>query len=169
MLKPQDVVLALYLSGKNPRTQGEIAAALGLSQPEISNGLKRLQEARLLLHDARSVIVPNLLEFCVHGVKYVYPPIVGRRRRGIPTVALVAPLRDLVSGEDGELIWPDSTGSARASSLEPIHSCVPHAAQQDARLHELLALLDGIRVGKSRMRKLAEDHLAKRLGAKEPK
>jgi hypothetical protein len=72
-----------------------------------------------------------------------------------------------VSGEDGELIWPDSAGSVRAPSLEPIHSCVPHAAQQDARLHEVLALIDGIRVGKSRMRKIAEEQLAQRLGAKE--
>jgi hypothetical protein len=44
---------------------------------------------------------------------------------------------------------------------------VPHAAQQDARLHEVLALIDGIRVGKSRMRKIAEEQLAQRLGAKE--
>lgn len=169
MLKPQDVVLALYLTGAQPRTQGEIAGVIGLSQAEISNALKRLQAARLLLHDARGVIVPNLLEFCIHGVKYAYAPVVGRRRRGVPTAALVAPLRGHVSGEEGELVWPDSAGSVRAQSLEPIHPCVPHAAQQDARLHELMALVDGIRVGKSRMRKLAEEKLAARLEVGENK
>lgn len=169
MLRPQDLILALYLVDSQPVTQGEIASALGLSQAEISNALKRLQASRLLLRDARSVIAPHLLEFCVHGVKYAYPPVIGRRQGGVPTAALVAPLLGHVSGEEGDLVWPDPQGSARGSSLIPLHSCAPHAARNVVKLHELLALLDGIRVGKSRMRQLAEAALQQRLLPKKDK
>ena len=166
VLKPQDVVLALYLAGAPPQTQSQLGRVLGLSQAEINNALRRLRAARLLLEDARSVIVPNLLEFCLHGVKYAYAPVVGRARRGIPTAGLASPLKGKVLGEEGELVWPSAEGTVRAASLEPLHPCVIVASQSDARLHELLALVDGIRVGKSRMRQLAERALIERLGGR---
>jgi len=168
VLKPQDVVLALYLSGAGPQTQSQVGSVLGLSQSEVSYALRRLQDAQLLLQDARSVVVPHLIEFCIHGVKYAYSPVVGRRRRGIPTAALAPPLKGKVMGEESELVWPSGEGTARAASLEPLHPCAIVASQANPHLHELLALLDGIRVGKSRMRQLAEAELIKRLRARQP-
>lgn len=163
MLRPQDLVLALHLSLGRPATQGEMARCLGLSQAEVSNALKRLQQARLLMNDARSVVLPRLFEVCVHGVPYFLPAQLGRRARGVPTVALIQPLLGKVAGEEGELVWPYKDGTERAPSLEPIHPCVPHAASQDERLHTLLALVDAIRVGKSRMVTLATNELRARL------
>lgn len=156
MLKPQDVVVALYLSGTPAHTQGAMGQEVGLSQAEISNSIRRLQASRLLLQDGYTVILPNLIEFCVHGLKYSHPANIGRRTGGIPTAALTQPLRGKVSGEEGDLVWPSPKGEVRAPSIEPLHRCVPHAVQGDRRLHQLLALIDGIRAGKSRMSQVAE-------------
>lgn len=84
----------------------------------------------------------------------------------MPTVALAAPLVGRVSGEETELVWPSSHGSARASSLAPIHPCAVHAAIQDDHVYELLVLLDGIRVGKNRVRELSTELLYQRLEEK---
>jgi hypothetical protein len=43
---------------------------------------------------------------------------------------------------------------------------VPDAARSDPKLYELLALVDAIRVGRARERKLAESELEKRLAHK---
>jgi len=43
--------------------------------------------------------------------------------------------------------------------VEPLHPCVPFAAMQDARLYELLALFDALRVGKARERGMALERL----------
>lgn len=166
MLKPQDIVLALYLTGAPARTQGAIGHDLGLSQAEISNSIRRLQASRLLLQDARTVIVPNLIEFCVHGLKYSHPARIGRRTSGIPTAALIEPLKGRVSTEEGDLVWPAPQG-VRAASIEPLHRCVLHAVQGDRRLHQLLALIDGVRVGKSRMSQVSERLLKELLYEKE--
>lgn len=156
VLKPQDVVLALYLTGTSARTQSEIAGQVGLSQGEVSNALKRLRASRLLLDDARTIVVPHLVELCVHGIKYVFPAEVGRKVGGMPTVALAPPLAGNIFGEEAELVWPSPRGTARAASLEPLHPCVVHAAERDERLYQLLSLLDGIRVGRARLREVAE-------------
>lgn len=149
-------MVAFHLLQGQPLSQDERAAKVGLSQPEVSNALKRLKASRLLLADARTVVVPHLLELCVHGVKYFYPPVLGSRTGGIPTATLASPLKGKVAGEDTDLVWPAARGTTRANSLAPIHPCAVHAAQNDERVYQLLVVLDGIRVGKARLRSISE-------------
>src|SRR6187431_2934075 len=104
MLRPQDLVIALHLAGAPALPQRAMSDALGLSQPEISNALRRLRAAQLLLAQGRDVIVPNLLEFCIHGVRYAFAAEVGRPKRGVPTASMMSPLKERVSGEDGALV-----------------------------------------------------------------
>jgi hypothetical protein len=167
VLKPQDIVVAFHLLQRQGLSQREMAVQVGLSQPEISNALKRLHASRLLLGDGRTVVVPHLLELCVHGVKYFFPPVLGHRRGGLPTVTLAPPLKGKVAGEDTDLVWPVPRGTARANSLEPIHPCAVHAAQNDERVYELLVVLDGIRIGGNRIRSLSEEILAELVNSTE--
>lgn len=167
MLRPQDLVLALHLSGSPARTQAEIGQALGLSQAEISNGLQRLRRSHLLVPDSRIPNLPNLIEFCAHGARYAFAAEPGPAKRGIPTAALAAPLKGRVGGAEGELVWPAARGTERATSISPLHSCVVHAVTRDPRLHRLLALLDGIRVGHSRLRQLSVELLSAELSGEE--
>ena len=150
------------------RTQGEMAEQLGLSQPEISNALRRLKASQLVLQDAREPNIPNLLEFCEHGVRYAFAVQAGGPKRGLPTGSLASPLKEKLSGDEGALVWASPDGPARAPSLEPLHPCVLHAAQRDAKLYRMLSLLDGIRVGRNRMRKVAAELLAQEFAARGP-
>ena len=47
--------------------------------------------------------------------------------------------------------------------VEPLHRCVPGAAMRDAKLYDLLALIDAVRVGQARERELARKGLEVRL------
>lgn len=167
MLKAQDIVVAFHLLQGEGLSQSEIGEKVGLSQPEISNALRRLKASRLLMSDSRTVIVPHLIELCVHGVKFFFPPELGSRRSGMPTVTLAFPLKGMVMGDELDLVWPMGRGTARANSLQPIHDCVVHAAERDARVYELLVLLDGIRTGKARVREISEELFIERIQKKE--
>jgi len=164
MLRPQDLVIALHLATGQVLPQRGMAAALGVSQAEISHALRRLRKGHLLA-ESGEVVVPNLLEFCIHGVRYAFAADVGRPLRGMPTVAMVSPLKERLSGDEGVVVWPAPDGSERAPALEPLHPCVVHAAQRDPKLHRMLALLDAIRIGRNRMRTLAAELLARELAS----
>lgn len=83
-----------------------------------------------------SPLVPALHEFAVHGVRCVWPAVLGTVKRGIPTSFGAAPL---------------------------IYRTAPDAALADPALHRLLALLDALRTGRARERMLAADLLKREL------
>ncbi len=56
----------------------------------------------------------------------------------------------------------------RGHSIEPLHPKVPAAARRDPQLAQWLALLDAIRLGDSRVRKLAAQELRNGLRAGAP-
>ena len=62
--------------------------------------------------------------------------------------------------------FADRTDPAvRGAAVEPLYRSVPQAARLDSALYELLALVDAIRIGRARARKLAESMLRSRLQA----
>ena len=62
--------------------------------------------------------------------------------------------RVFAPGSD-DCVWPHPNGSVRGQGLEPLHPSVPFAAMQDAKLYEMLALFDALRVGRARERGMA--------------
>jgi len=54
-----------------------------------------------------------------------------------------------------DVVWPSDSGEAYGVSLLPLHSCVPVASLRRATFHELMALIDVLRVGRVRERQLA--------------
>ena len=66
---------------------------------------------------------------------------------------------------DGELppVWPDPEGTVRGEELRPLYRSAPAAARRDPALYELLALVDAVRAGRPRERKLAVAELEARL------
>jgi len=167
-LKPQDVVVILKLSeyqGSRPPIAG-VASALCMSASEVHAAMKRAKAARLL-HEVEMGERPNikaLEEFLLHGLKYVFPPKYGGMARGMPTSYAAEPLcRYIQPGDEPPPVWPTPTGPVRGMALEPLYPSVPRAAKDDARLYELLALVDAIRSGRARERKLAEKELQARL------
>lgn len=167
MLRAQDILVLLKLAsgGNVPWRQQDLAVALKLSQAEIHNTLRRSALAGLFEPESRRVQRQALLEFLVHGLKYVFPAQLGGRARGVPTAWAAEPLvHKLVAGDDDDRpVWAHADGKIRGASIEPLYKTAPEASLSDPKLHELLALVDAIRVGRARERKLAADLLKERL------
>lgn len=168
ILKPQDVVilLALALPGGPEKTNRVLAADLFVSTSEISGAINRLRAARLLRSGTKKPVRHAMTEFLLCGVKYAYPPDRGGQTRGLPTSYAAPPLsRLVVQPETDPPVWPDAEGTVRGYSFSPLYPTVPRAAINDARLYELLALLDALRDGRPREAEFAGPELKKRLEA----
>jgi hypothetical protein len=75
------------------------------------------------------------------------------------------------SGEEPPPVWPYARGRVRGQAIEPLHPAGPEAVEGWPGLGEILALLDSLRAGDSRVRRVAEDFLVSLLSkrAKERK
>ncbi|MSQ52705.1 MAG: hypothetical protein EXR28_12535 [Betaproteobacteria bacterium] len=170
-LKPQDIVVLLKLVaiGSEPWTFQRLAVELSISQSEVHASVRRAVAARLVSDATTATGKPvraALLEFLLHGVKYAYPPEHGALTRGVPTGYAAPPLNKVISASsDPPPVWPYAQGTARGVAFQPLYPSVPVAALLDARLYELLALVDAIRGGRARERNLATRELESRLGA----
>ena len=71
------------------------------------------------------------------------------------TDVIVQPLASQLQNSGDVPVWAHPEGSARGPSISPIYRTAPQAALVDPALHRLLALLDGLRIGRVRERELA--------------
>lgn len=163
-MKPQDVLLLLKIISMNTSTwnQKPIAEALGLSQSEVSEAVGRCKYAGLLAQNGKTVLRMALLEFLQFGLRYVFPIHPGAVVRGVPTSHSAKPLSDEIHSTEA-YVWPLGKGSMRGHSIVPLYPSVPEAALKDQKLHELLALVDALRVGRAREKELAIKELRKRM------
>ncbi|MFA6028618.1 MAG: hypothetical protein WC969_02060 [Elusimicrobiota bacterium] len=162
------MVVLLKMTASNERSWRlvDLSQELGLSVSEVSMALERCKRSRLLDSSRKKINRAALLEFVVHGLKYVYPAEPGSLSRGVPTAHSAPPLsRGIVSNENDQYVWPSGEGSMRGQAIEPLYPSVPHAAMRDPALHELLALVDALRVGRARERQIAAEELERRLHA----
>lgn len=165
LLRPQDLFVALKLTleprGK-PRPYAALAHDLAMSPSKVHDAVQRATGAGLLLAD-RQPHKRALLEFVLHGVRYAFYAKLGPVTVGMPTAHAAPPLAEEIAASELPPVWPDPAGPVRGEALEPLHNSVPAAARNDPSLYELLALVDALRVGRARERKLAAEHLARRL------
>ena len=96
-----------------------------------------------------------LAEFALHGAKYAFPGVRLPLAVGVPTSHSAPAFAGVFAPGSTDFVWPHPNGSVRGIGVEPLHPSVPYAAMQDARLYELLALFDALRVGKARERNMA--------------
>lgn len=168
-LKPQDIVVLLKLINlKENWSYRFLATELFMSVGEAHNALDRASRAKLFDTDHMRPRIQALEEFLVHGLKYSFPAERGSLTRGMPTGYAAPPLNSIISQIDGEHppVWSDPEGPTRGYKLEPLYASVPKAAKQDKSLYALLALVDAIRDGRARERKLAAEHLHQLLRQK---
>lgn len=173
-MKSQDIVIMLKLVSlenqirhghldvsiiSDPFALRSLEAELGISKTEISASIRRSMEANLAIKssDRAKVNRRNLIEFVQHGLKYVFPAKPGAPQRGVAT-SFAAPMLEgkLVSSGADIYVWPHPEGTQRGLSIVPLFKSVPAAALKDARLYELLALVDAIRTGNQREANLAQ-------------
>ncbi len=156
-LRPQDIAVALRLA-QHPEERYELLAdALGLSLSATHRAVQRLRQAHLLLPDQRKVNRSALMEFLQYGARYAFPPVRGPQVRGMPTAWSVAGLMEQLSSSSSSssVVWPDPNGTMRGESITPLYDGAANAGRRDKRLHRALALVDALRIGQARERKIA--------------
>ncbi|MBX3007604.1 MAG: hypothetical protein KF816_06205 [Melioribacteraceae bacterium] len=162
-MRPQDIVILLKIASiKEGWISKDISLALKISGSEVSESINRSSIAGLLSFDKRTLMKESLLEFIEFGIKYVFPQKPGAMVRGIPTAVSAEPLKLILHSEE-TYVWPYGHGEVRGQSIEPLYKTVPEIATRDKSLYELLALTDGVRIGKVREHKIAMDELRKRI------
>jgi len=163
-MKPQDIVLLLKLVSIETDTwnQKPISDSLGMSQSEISESVARSKYAGLLNFKGKSVMRLALMEFLQYGITYVFPQKPGAVVRGIPTAHSASPLHKIIKSDD-QYVWPSGKGELRGQSIIPLYPTVVKAVKNDGKLHELLALVDALRVGRAREKEIAIEELKKRI------
>lgn len=166
MLKPQDVLVLLRLAGESSSwTFQELSRDLGMSVSEVHQALKRSEESGLYDSRKRKVKAHALLELAVHGIPYVFPAKRLARSYGIPTAHSAEPLVDrFVVDLDDTLVWPHPEGQDFGDAIEPLYRSVPEAARRNPKLHRRLALIDALRIGRVRERRMAAEALEAELG-----
>ena len=166
MLLPHDIAVLVEVRRRSdaPWTQRDLSQALYISLGGIHAALQRCTSSELYDPDRRKVRMHNLFVLLGGGFQFIFHGELGPRRRGIPTAWSAAPLNLSVSfPAEEQVVWPAPEGEMLGHSIEPLYRGAPAAATANPQLHELLALLDGLRLGDVRVRKLAMEELQGRL------
>lgn len=115
------------------------------------------------------VNIRNLAEFAVHGAKYAFPADKLPVSVGVPTSHSAPAFAGVFATGSDDWVWPHPNGTVRGPGLVPLHPSVPYAAMQDAKLYEMLALFDALRVGRARERGMALERLEALIDPSAPK
>jgi hypothetical protein len=170
MLLPQDlfVLAGLAIWESEALTTAQLAGRLQITPSQTHLGLKRAEASHLVVlgpargrqRQSKRLHRAAFSELLVHGVRYVYPAVMGGETRGVPTFGRFAPTSFAAGLEP---VWPHAQGDVRGLSFEPLAASAPLAARLDESLYLMLACIDAIRGGQARERRWAVDTLTRRL------
>lgn len=161
---------------QNWPSRGEGSTARALEEPQ---GIYRVVAKRVrrtaAAEDGTAADNPvrphlhNLAEFALHGAKYAFPAEQLPLTVGVPTSHSAPAFAGVFAPGSTDFVWPHPNGSVRGVGVEPLHPSVPYAAMQDAKLYEMLALFDALRVGRARERGMALKRLHALIDPAAPK
>jgi hypothetical protein len=163
-LRPVDAVVALQLALRPEEKYEALAGVLGIGVGAAHRSVQRLVQAGLILPHVRAASRGPLLEFLVHGVRYSFFPVTGPEAPGIPTAYSGPPLAAEIVG-DRPMVWASERGTIRGDTLVPLYAAAPELVVRAPELYEALTLVDAIRAGRARERKMAAAILEQRLYA----
>lgn len=163
-MRPLDVVVLLKIIALEQTVwlKKDLSEWLQISASEVSESLNRSAIAGLVDGKHRMVLRQSLLDFLQFGLRYVFPQPPGALVVGMPTAHSAPVLAGSFVATD-VYVWPDAFGDRRGQAIEPLYGTVPQACRQDAKLYELLALTDALRVGRAREILLAQTLLKERI------
>jgi hypothetical protein len=145
----------------------ELARQLGAaSKSAVDISIRRLISFGLLREDAEGrrhvnrIAARDLLE---NAIRWVVPADIGPIELGLATAHAAPPLAGRLIGDPDPLVMPLPEGPVRGRSVSPLHPSAPFAARNDPKLHELLAIVDALRMGRPRDREIAAEELRARL------
>ena len=140
-----------------------LAAELELPHAAVQRSLARLGETPVYDARRRRVNRTAAEELLTRATPYIAPTKLGAPSRGMPTAWAAPPLSQHISGNELPPVWPEAHGKTRGLAVEPLHEGALRAAQADPWLYEMLSLVDGVRMGDTRVRGVAAELLHARL------
>jgi hypothetical protein len=159
VLKPQDILVAVYIALHGRQTLAEIGTTLQIGLSTTHAAVQRAQQAQILDGEGEAIRA-NLLELLEHGLRYVFYPERGSLIRGVPTAAAGPGFADRLTATDSNCaVWPSPKGRTRGLALTPLYPSVPEFAPSNPKLHAVLAAIDLIRIGSAREREVASQVL----------
>lgn len=162
VLRPSDVGVALSLVEYPGASYEQLHDVLGISRSNAHAAVRRLRQAGLVRQDERVVVRSNLLEFLVHGVRYAFPGFLGASAKGVPTSHAGPVLSHDIVAEDA-VVWPSTDGSVFGRSLPPLVPKATELPERSPSVYALMTLVDALRVGRIRERRLAAERLRARV------
>lgn len=163
MVRKSDIyVLSGLLAQDGDWSYRSLADRLHVAHPVVQRALARAQDADLYSPERRrEVHVPHFEEFALHALRFVAPAQLGALVPGVPAAWAAEPMAGAIhsSGEEPPPVWPYARGRVRGQAIEPLHPAASEAVEGWPELGEILALLDSLRAGDSRVRRVAEDLL----------
>lgn len=152
----------LFTMGEAEWTFSRLAGSISMSVSETHAATERCKKAGILgtPRGKLTVVRKRFFELLTLAVPQVFYAVRGQIGPGVPTSVYAAPLvGKFPSNEDSliPLVWLHAGGTVKGESLLPIYPTVPKAVQHDNPLYELLSLVDVIRTGNIKERKLAID------------
>jgi len=158
MISPTDIyVLAGVISNDDESwTLRDLAATLCVDHTLVHRALKRAEVAGLYDASSRRVNLANFEELAIHAGRFIAPARLGALTRGLPAAWAAEPISELIHQAQSEPppVWPSALGIARGQALAPLHPAAVQASN-DAPLAALLAIIDSLRAGDVRVRKVA--------------
>lgn len=162
-LRPLDVAVALRLAERPDATFAELRDDLGISTSTAHQAVERLSAAGILRPHDRRVNRHALLEFLEHGVRYAFPAAPRAvRERGVPTAYAAPPLAEEIAADE-PIVWPDPRGSVIGEAMDPLYDRAVELPERCPSVYEMLTLVDALRMGRARERKIAAGKLRDRL------
>jgi hypothetical protein len=166
MVKDADVyVLSGLFAHDGGWTYRSLADLLHVPHPVVQRALSRAQDADLYSAERREVHVPHFEEFALHALRFVAPAQLGALAPGVPAAWAAEPMVEAIRSavDEPPPVWPYARGQVRGQAIEPLHPAAPEAVESWPELGEILALLDSLRAGDARVRKVAGDLLSRML------
>lgn len=161
-LKPVDIAVGLRLTEIPEAKYEQLGSDLGISASTAHASVRRLQESGLVRPSSRTVNRLAFREFLEHGVRYAFPARPGAMVRGVPTAHAAPPLAGHIIAED-TFVWPSVSGTSTGRAIAPLYPQATELPERCPSVYESLTLVDALRVGRARERKLASCDLESRL------
>lgn len=150
-------------SRRGARAEASVSNKTGVIERRVGRSRKEAVDQAAGFDNPARVGHRALAEFAIHGAKYAFVAELLPVCIGVPT-ALADPVFAPADGAGESHVWPHAQGTARGTGVKPLHPNVPFAAMQDARLYELLANFDLLRVGRTKERAAAAKRLQALIG-----
>lgn len=168
-LEPLDLIVVLKMAAEAGTQERcsvrKLAEALDVPKSNVQRSLERLVAQSLVVvgPNGKRLHRLNARDLFSHAVRWIAPARPGKVVLGLPTAHAASPLVSQLPGDSDPVVIPLEEGPLRGRSVAPIHPSAPAAAKKDPKLHELLAIVDGIRIGGAREREVAAAALQARL------